>query len=301
MERTEADSLREHAIYKVTWVGALVNFLLLIFKFIAGWLGNSAAMLADAIHSLSDFVTDMIVLVFVRIANKPRDKNHDYGHGKYETFATVVIGLLLLVVGFGMLWGGAADVMYVYRGGVLPAPGNVAFVAALVSIVCKEILYRYTYAAGARLQSEAVKANAWHHRSDALSSVGAALGIGGAILLGKGWSVLDPLAAMVVSLLIVRVAWKMLMNCFDELMEHSLPEVVEREILDILLTDEKVSQPHNLCTRRIGSHYAIEVHVRMDGALSLRETHERVTNLEYKLRAKYGSHTHVIIHVEPLK
>ena len=187
-------SSREKGIYKVTIVGSIVNFLLLVFKFFAGIAGHSAAMLADAVHSLSDFITDIVVIVFVRIAGKPEDKGHDYGHGKYETLATAIIGLLLLCVGFGIFWNGASSIYTFLRGGQLESPGVVALVAALVSIVSKEILYQYTVIQGKKLNSQAVIANAWHHRSDALSSIGTAIGIGGAILLGDHWRVLDPVA-----------------------------------------------------------------------------------------------------------
>ena len=193
-------SSREKGIYKVTIVGSIVNFLLLVFKFFAGIVGHSAAMLADAVHSLSDFITDIVVIVFVRIAGKPEDKGHDYGHGKYETLATAIIGLLLLCVGFGIFWNGASSIYTFLRGGQLESPGVVALVAALVSIVSKEILYQYTVIQGKKLNSQAVIANAWHHRSDALSSIGTAIGIGGAILLGDHWRVLDPVAAVGVSM-----------------------------------------------------------------------------------------------------
>ena len=170
-------SSREKGIYKVTIVGSIVNFLLLVFKFFAGIAGHSAAMLADAVHSLSDFITDIVVIVFVRIAGKPEDKGHDYGHGKYETLATAIIGLLLLCVGFGIFWNGASSIYTFLQGGQLESPGVVALVAALVSIVSKEILYQYTVIQGKKLNSQAVVANAWHHRSDALSSIGTAIGI----------------------------------------------------------------------------------------------------------------------------
>lgn len=156
-------------------------------------------MLADAVHSLSDFVTDIIVIVFVRISAKPEDESHDYGHGKYETLATAIIGILLLFVGFGILWSGASSIYRFLQGDSLQEPGILALAAALISIVSKEVLYRYTVFKGKKLNSQAVIANAWHHRSDALSSIGTAIGIGGAILLGPHWRVLDPIAAVVVS------------------------------------------------------------------------------------------------------
>lgn len=294
-------SSREKGIYKVTIVGSIVNFLLLVFKFFAGIAGHSAAMLADAVHSLSDFITDIVVIVFVRIAGKPEDKGHDYGHGKYETLATAIIGLLLLCVGFGIFWNGASSIYTFLRGGQLESPGVVALVAALVSIVSKEILYQYTVIQGKKLNSQAVIANAWHHRSDALSSIGTAIGIGGAILLGDHWRVLDPVAAVVVSFFIMKVSVRLLIPCVDELLEKSLPEDVEKEIEQTVLSFPGVSQPHHLRTRRIGNYYAIELHVRMDGKITLEEAHSTATAIENKLKEMFGKGTHVGIHVEPTK
>lgn len=292
---------REKEIYKVTIVGSIVNFVLLAFKFVAGILGHSAAMLADAVHSLSDFVTDVIVLVFVRISNKPQDKDHDYGHGKYETLATAIIGILLLLVGFGILWNGAFSIWAFMKGEQLESPGMVALIAALISILLKEILYQYTVIKGKNLNSQAVVANAWHHRSDAFSSIGTAIGIGGAILLGEHWRVLDPIAAVIVSFFIMKVAIQLLIPCVDELLEKSLPDEVEKDIEQALLSFPGVSEPHHLRTRRIGSYCAIEVHVRMDGGITLEEAHTTATAIEHKLKTMLGEGTLINIHVEPKK
>lgn len=292
---------REKAIYQVTWAGSFVNFLLVIFKFIAGILGHSAAMIADAVHSLSDFATDIVVLIFTRISNKPQDKNHDYGHGKYETLATAIIGIVLFAVGASICWNGLQAIQTVWQGGRLPAPGMLAFAGAIISIVSKELIYRYTIHVGRKINSSAVIANAWHHRSDAFSSIGTAIGIGGAILLGESWSVLDPMAAVVVSFFIMKVSVQLLKPCVDELTEKSLPDEIEKEICLITENTPGVSAIHNLRTRRIGNHYAIEMHVRMDGHLTLYEAHAKASVIENKLKEKYGNETHVGIHVEPVK
>lgn len=292
---------REKAIYQVTWAGSFVNFLLVIFKFIAGILGHSAAMIADAVHSLSDFATDIVVLIFTRISNKPQDKNHDYGHGKYETLATAIIGIVLFAVGASICWNGLQAIQTVWQGGSLPAPGMLAFAGAIISIVSKELIYRYTIHVGRKINSSAVIANAWHHRSDAFSSIGTAIGIGGAIVLGESWSVLDPMAAVVVSFFIMKVAVQLLKPCVDELTEKSLPDEIEKEICLIAENTPGVSAIHNLRTRRIGNHYAIEMHIRMDGHLTLYEAHAKASVIENKLKEKYGNETHVGIHVEPVK
>lgn len=292
---------REKSIYKVTWIGSIVNFLLLTFKFVAGILGHSSALVADAVHSLSDFATDIIVIVFVKISGKPEDDDHRYGHGKYETLATALIGVALFAVGIGLLVSGATKVADVIKGVVLPAPSMIALVAAAVSIVAKEILYRYTVRVGKNLNSQAVVANAWHHRSDAFSSIGTLIGIGGAILLGEKWRILDPLAAIVVSAFIIKVAADLLKPCVDELLERSLPAETEKRILDIIASFPEVSSPHHLRTRRIGNHIAIEVHLRMDGKTSLEDAHTVATNVERQLKSEFGPDTHIGIHMEPLK
>ena len=292
---------REKSIYKVTWIGSIVNFLLLVFKFVAGILGHSSALVADAVHSLSDFATDIIVIVFVKISGKPEDDDHRYGHGKYETLATALIGVALFAVGIGLLVSGATKVADVIKGVVLPAPSIIALVAAAVSIVSKEILYRYTVRVGKNLNSQAVVANAWHHRSDAFSSLGTLIGIGGAIFLGEKWRILDPLAAIVVSAFIIKVAVDLVKPAIDELLERSLPAETEKRILDIIAAFPEVSSPHHLRTRRIGNHIAIEVHLRMDGQTTLENAHTVANNVEKRLRAEFGPDTHIGIHMEPVK
>ena len=188
---------RLRAVYKVTIAGSIINVLLLVLKFAAGILGHSAAMIADAIHSLTDFVTDVIVLVFVKLGNKPMDRDHDYGHGKYETLATAIIGISLFVVGMMICWSGLVKTYHAFLGEELQQPGIVALVAAVASVALKEWAYQFTVRTGRKYHSEAVVANAWHHRSDALSSIGTMMGIGGAILLGSHWAVVEPLAAIV--------------------------------------------------------------------------------------------------------
>ena len=299
--KSKKTASREREIYKVTIVGSVVNFVLLLFKFFAGIVGHSAAMLADAVHSLSDFVTDIIVLVFVRISSKPEDEGHDYGHGKYETLATAIIGICLFVVGLGILWNGVQSIWQVVQGNTLPEPGMLALWAALVSVVSKEALYQYTALRGRKLNSQAVVANAWHHRSDAFSSIGTMAGIGGAILLGDEWRVLDPIAAVIVSFFILKVSVKLLVPSMNELLEKSLPIEEENRINEIVLSYPGVTAPHHLRTRRIGNNRSIDLHVRMDGKLTLEEAHRRATVIEQRLRAEFGKGTYISIHVEPIK
>ena len=290
---------RNREIYKVTLVGGVANVILLLFKFIAGVLGHSAAMVADAVHSLSDFVTDVVVLVFVRISAKPKDKSHDYGHGKYETLAMTMIGVVLFVVAIGIIYSGTTKIVLWINGETLEAPGMLALWAALISIVLKEGVYRYSMVKARELNSQAVEANAWHHRSDALSSMGTAIGIGGAIFLGQRWTVLDPIASVVVGAVIVKVSVDLLRNGIGDLMEQSLPDAIEEEILRLVESLPGDVKPHDLCTRRLGNHYAIELHILMDGDVSLREAHDKASEVEDLLRKHYGEETHVAVHVEP--
>ena len=292
---------REKEIYKVTLVGSAGNVALLTFKFIAGVMGHSSAMIADAVHSLSDFITDVIVLAFVHVSAKPQDADHDYGHGKYETFASFIIGLALLAAATGIIVSGLAKLIDWAGGKELPAPGWLALAAAVISILVKEILYRYTVIRGKKLDSQALVANAWHHRSDALSSIGTTVGIGGAILLGNRWTVLDPLASVFVGALLVKVSVGLLRSSVGELTESSLSGDIEKEIEDIICSFPDVSEPHNLRTRRIDNRFAIEAHVRMDGNLPLSVAHDRATAIEQQIRKRFGPQTHVTIHMEPVK
>lgn len=296
-----AELVRRRKIYRVTLMGSLVNVALVIFKFVAGVLGHSTALIADAVHSLSDFLTDIVVVVFVKIAGKPEDKNHHYGHGKYETLATAIIGASLLGVGVAICYSGACRIYQCIAGEGIPRPGFIAFAAAIVSIVLKEWAYRFTVKTGRETGSQAVVANAWHHRSDALSSIGTAVGVGGALFLGAKWTVLDPIAAVIVSLFIVATALNLLKQTMDELMERSLPEDIENEILSIAGAEPEVSEIHHLRTRRIGNNIAMTMHLRLPGDITLYHAHEHASNIERRLRERFGSGTYIGLHLEPTK
>ena len=298
---TKNDNSRERTIYKVTLLGSFVNMLLVVIKFIFGILGCSAAMIADAVHSMSDLITDVIVVIFVKLSNKPQDEDHDYGHGKYETLATSLVGMALLFVGVMILYSGAENIYRAISGEVLRQPGLVALFAAIISVVLKEWAYRFTIRTGQKVNSQAVIANAWHHRSDAFSSIGTSLGIGGAIFLGDKWVVLDPIAAVIVSLFIIKTACVLIKRAFDELLEKSLPAEIEAQIMTLAEQEAGVSEIHNLRTRRIGNHIAMEMHLRMSGDTSLYIAHQRTCEIEKRLREHFGAYTLINIHVEPIK
>lgn len=285
---------------KVTWVGLFVNIVLTLFKLVSGISGNSAAMIADAFHSLSDFATDIVVLLGFQIVDRPVDKTHDYGHGKVETLTSGIIGAVLLAVGLKILWMGACRIYGVWQGHVIVRPGWIALCAAVISIAAKECLYRYTVKTGKEINSPAVIANAWHHRSDALSSVATMLGIGGAILLGEKWRVLDPIAAVAVSFFIVKAAVVILSGSFNELTEASLSDDVEDEILEIIRAIPGVKYPHNIRTRRIGNYIAVDVHIKVANDLNIVEAHNISTKVENAVKKSFGGETFMSVHVEPL-
>ena len=298
---SDAAEIRKRRIYRVTLVGFAVNLVLSLAKLAAGVFGRSGAMVADAVHSFSDLATDVVVIVFARISAKPRDDGHDCGHGKYETLATILISMALGVVGVGILVNSIGAVRSVLDGGVLPRPGLVALVAAVLSIAAKEILYRYTVREGRAIDSPSVVANAWHHRSDALSSLGTLVGIGCAYFLGDKWRIADPIAALIVAVFIFKVAFDLIRTGVGELLEKSLPEETEREILRIVTLDPAVREPHNLRTRRIGAAIAIEIHIRVDGAMTVARSHALTVGIERRLRERFGEGTMIAVHVEPLK
>lgn len=290
---------REQTISRVTIWGAIGNMLLSVIKLLAGLVGQSSAMVADAIHSMTDLVSDVVVLVMVKISSKEADEDHDYGHGKYETLATVTVAILLLVVGGQLLAGSIAKINNVINGGSLPAPGLVALLAAFVSIIIKEVLYQWTARVGKRVNSPAMVTNAWHHRTDALSSIASALGIGGAMLLGGKWSVLDPLVGCIISIVIIVIAVRMALPAVHELTEGSLPESIENDIIGLIESVPGVDNVHCLKTRRNGPIIIFSVHVVVDPSITVAEAHHITVQAEKAVRDKYGKETQISIHTEP--
>ena len=290
---------REREIRKVTLWGAFINIVLTIAKLLAGVFGRSAAMVADGVHSLSDLLTDAVVLVFTHISSKGKDRNHSFGHGKFETMATLIISIILIVVGAKLMEGGIRSIINVANGAVLPKPGYIALIAAIVSIVLKEALYQWTAEVGKDTNSPAVIANAWHHRSDALSSIGSLIGIGGAIILGQKWTILDPIASCGISIAIIVVAVKMAIPSLNELLERSLPEAIENEIIATASSINGVKDIHNLKTRRNGISTIIGAHIVVDPSISITEAHDIATEVEEALSRKFGNETQISIHIEP--
>ena len=296
---TDDQALKESQ--SVILTGSFVNLLLSSIKLIAGIYGNSSAMVADAAHSISDFVSDGIVWLGIKISYRPRDENHHYGHGKFETLLTVMIGFFLIGIGLATLFNGGKDLYRFYAGMPLKKPTWLAFGAAILSILAKEIIFRWTQRSGVRLDSSLLKANAWHHRTDALSSVGAAMGIGPTLLLSAEWRILDPIAAMGIGIMIIKVGFDISAKRIMELTESSLNENLNREILEIIDGIDGAESPHNLKTRRIGRYIAIDVHVRVMAEMIVRDAHNISNQIEETLRDRFGKSTQITIHIEPIE
>jgi cation diffusion facilitator family transporter len=288
-------------IRNVTLQGSFINLILTVGKIIAGIVGQSTAMIADGLHSLSDFITDLIVVIFIKVSGKEKDKSHHYGHGKFETFATMLISFALIIVGLGILITGAVKIIDSLKGELIEQPGFIALYAALFSIVFKEGLFWYTKIEGKKLNSQTMIANAWHHRSDTFSSIGTALGILGAILLGERWRILDPIAGVIVSFLILKVAWDIAKPSIDELLDSSLPRTTEKELEEIITKTEGIKNFHNLRTRKIGEIISVEVHIKVDKNMTVELSHQIATEIEIAVRKRFGERTHVIVHIEPFR
>ena len=284
---------------KITHLSIWINILLTGLKLAAGIFGRSQALIADAIHSLSDFATDIAVLVGLRFTSKPVDKDHAYGHGKYETIVAAVIGLALAYVGIRIAGSAIQRVFHAMHGDPLAMPSSFAFWAAVLSIAVKEWLYRATMKVARATGSSSLIANAWHHRSDAFSSIATAAGVGAAVFLGDDWLILDPIAALFVSIFLLKVAWRIIQEQIGGLTDQSLaPELCE-EILAMARGIPGIAEPHNLRTRMVGRSPAIDLHIRLQADLPLREAHDIATRLELALRQRFGKETIANLHLEP--
>ena len=301
MNETEqiSDIDREKKAARVTWVGFFTNLILSAAKIVAGVVGRSSAMVADGIHSLSDFVTDFIVIIFIKISSKNEDSDHPYGHGKFETFATMLISFALFIVAIGIFYSGSVKIYEVLNGRTIERPTYLALIMAAVSIVVKEVLYWYTIIIGRKIESPAVIANGWHHRSDAFSSIGTLIGISGAMFLGERWRILDPITSVIVGIFIIGVAYKLARPSIQELLEMSLPQEIERNIEQKIQATPGVITFHHLRTRKNGNAFIIDMHIKVDARSSIVEAHDIATHVENNLKAAFGKHTQVNVHIEP--
>jgi cation diffusion facilitator family transporter len=291
--------IRSKEANRITWISVFWEIVLAIFKIIAGILGRSSAILADAFHSISDLVSDLVVLISFRFAKKPIDDTHHYGHGKFETLSAIVISIMIFVAAGVIFWNGFHKINRAMQGELIARPGWIAIIAALLSILVKELLYRMTLRVSAKINSQALKANAWHHRSDALSSIAAMLGVMGARFLDESWRILDPIAAILVGVFILKIAINIVKEGMNELLEASLDGELNSKILEVTRSVPGANNPHNLKTRKIGNNISIEMHIKVSPSLSIVEAHDIATNVEDVLRDEFGSETFISVHMEP--
>ncbi len=283
-----------HQVRRVTWVGLALNLFLAAAKFAGGVLGSSQAVVADAVHSLSDTLTDIAVLLGVRYWSAPADAGHPYGHHRIETLITAGIGLILGVVGVAIGYTAITSVRSVHQ----QQPGWIAFGAAGLSIVLKEWLYRWTVAVGRRIRSSALVANAWHHRSDSISSYPAAVAVV-ITLIDRKLSYVDHIGALIVSLFILHAAWSIVKPAFYELADTGAPDDVRTLIRDVGLSTPEVTSVHAIRTRRMGSSVFVDLHITVDGATSVARGHEISEIVSARIRAQVPDVIDVVVHLEP--
>lgn len=284
---------------RVTVIGMIANILLTLIKIAAGLVGGSAALIADGVHSLSDLLSDLVVIFSIRISAKPEDESHNFGHKKIETLASVVVGLMLLFAGFLILYEGGLTIYDYFGGTPVEKPSVITFYVALLSIIVKELLYQYTHRVAKKLDSDMIEVNAWHHRTDAFSSIGVAVGIGIAVLFGDRWAVIDPIMAVLLALYILYIAVKIIYNSINDLMEASLSPEVNEEIQAIVLNCDGVLNAHSLKTRKLGSSKAIDLHIMVDENLTVKEAADIQKDIENSLKNRFGPETYVIVKLEP--
>ena len=284
---------------RVTIVGMIINVFLTAIKIVFGIFGHSSALIADGLHSLSDLMSDIVVIFSIKISARPEDDSHNYGHGKIETLASLTVGVMLFAAGGMILFEGVSKIYDYFTGVPISTPAMITFYIALLSIIVKELLYQYTHRVAKKLKSDLIEVNAWHHRSDAFSSIGVAAGIGAAILLGPSWVILDPIVAVILAAYIIYIAAKILYTSLNDLMEASLSPEINNEILQIISDCDGVLNTHSLKTRKLGSEKAIDVHIMIDPDLTVKEAAIIQRNIEKCLKDKFGSHTYVIVKIEP--
>ncbi|MDD3587945.1 MAG: cation diffusion facilitator family transporter [Thermoguttaceae bacterium] len=288
-------------INRVTWLGMIINAILTVLKFCAGIFAHSQVLVADAVHSLSDLSTDVAILVGVRFWEQPADEEHPHGHAKIETVVTVFIGVILFLVGTGLARMAITSIDELLDGKKLALPGQFAFYAAIVSIVSKEFLYQITARAGSRMGSTALIANAWHHRSDAISSIPAALAILGCMVFGEKYVYLDPVGTILVSGMIMYVAVKIVLPAFSTLLDAGVSKEKVETIRKLVLANPSIQGVHKIRTRSLGcGNIAVDLHIQVDPHMEVYEAHWLCHRIQEELHAQDEKFVDVAVHVEPL-
>ena len=277
----------------VSTVTIVINLTLAGFKFLAGFLAHSGAMISDAVHSASDVLATLIVILGVKLAGRDADRSHPYGHERLECVAALILAVILGATGLGIGWSGIRKIT---GGGELAVPGLLALIAAVVSIVVKEAMFWYTWLAAKKINSSALKAEAWHHRSDALSSVGSFAGILGARL---GFPALDPVASVVICLFILKAAWDILSDALGKMTDHACPPAMEQEMAEAILAQPGVLGLDTLNTRLFGDRVYVDVEIQADGDLPLKVTHATAQAVHDTLERQFPQVKHCMVHVNP--
>ena len=277
----------------VSTVTIVINLTLAGFKFLAGFLAHSGAMISDAVHSASDVLATLIVILGVKLAGRDADRSHPYGHERLECVAALILAVILGATGLGIGWSGIRKIT---GSGELAVPGLLALIAAVVSIVVKEAMFWYTWLAAKRINSSALKAEAWHHRSDALSSVGSFAGILGARL---GFPALDPVASVVICLFILKAAWDILADALGKMTDHACPPAMEQEMADVILAQPGGLGLDTLNTRLFGDRVYVDVEIQADGDLPLKVTHATAQAVHDTLECQFPQVKHCMVHVNP--
>lgn len=296
MNQLHSDQNGQHSseILKITWIGLAVNIFLAIFKFTVGFLGYSHAVIADAFHSLSDMGTDFAVLFGVKIWSAPADYNHPYGHGRIEAIFTTIIGIVLAVFAVGIGYNAVANIPVIH----LKQPKWIAITGSLISIILKETLFQFTVSVGKRARSSAVIANAWHHRSDALSSIPALIAVSLAVINPK-LAFIDKVGALIISIFILKIAWDITLPCLSELSDSSAPQRYYEKIGSIAMSVNGVMAVHAIRTRKFGSGLHVDLHVLVDGKMSVKKGHEISEEVKGALLGKIPEILDAVIHLEP--
>lgn len=290
---TNSDKTKRHSEgERVTWIGAIANLLLALIKLVAGIVGKSEALIADAAHSLSDLLSDFVVLVSLNIAKRPIDEERPYGYGRVETVGTAILGMILIGAGIGIFW----DAISTIRGGVVHAPTYTAFIGAVISIFAKELMYQYTVRVGRRIHSPSVIANAWHHRSDAFSSIATSIGIAAAMF---GWPIFDPLAAIVVTGLIMKTGWDISSESFMDIIDTSVKKEVRHRIISAALEPDGATSYHDLKTRKTGSEILVDIHIEVDPLMDVTRAHVIADEVKDNIMKNVINVADVLVHIDP--
>lgn len=282
---------------RVSIISIITNIFLSVFKFIAGIIGKSNAMLSDSIHSFSDVLSTIVVIIGINMSRKKDDNNHPYGHERIECVAAFILAIFLCITGLGIGWIGLKTILF-SKYSDIKIPTTIALIAALVSIVVKEGMYWYTISASKKINSDALKADAWHHRSDALSSIGSLIGIGGAMF---GFKLLDPIASIIISFCIIKVAFDIFIDSVDKMIDKACSDEFTQELKETILSVDGVVEIDDIKTRLFANKIYVDVEIGADENLKLKKAHQTAEDVHNKLEEKYKDIKHCMVHVNPKK